>query len=91
MYDETEQPLKPIKLGFFKGKIRLSDDFDEPLPDSFNFSALAKTSRVYRIKLSLFAQTVLLFTHYRRFWLASIFIHPRISRTPARITGCHQH
>lgn len=35
MYDETEQHLKPIKLGLFKGKIRLSDDFNEPLPDSF--------------------------------------------------------
>jgi len=35
MYDETEQPLKPIKLGLFKGKIRLSDGFNEPLPDSF--------------------------------------------------------
>ncbi len=35
MYDETEHALRPIKLGLFKGKIRLSDDFNEPLPDSF--------------------------------------------------------
>jgi len=32
---EIEQPLKPLTLGLFKGKIQLSDDFNEPLPDSF--------------------------------------------------------
>ena len=35
MYEEIEQPLKPLTLGLFKGKIQLSDDFNEPLPDSF--------------------------------------------------------
>ena len=35
MYEEIEQPLKPLTLGFFKGKIQLNDDFNEPLPDSF--------------------------------------------------------
>jgi len=35
MYEEIEQPLKPITLGLFKGKIQISDDFNEPLPDSF--------------------------------------------------------
>ena len=33
--DEAVQPLKPITFGLFKGKIQISDDFDEPLPDSF--------------------------------------------------------
>ena len=36
MYEEEiVQPLKPLTLGLFKGKIQLSDDFNEPLPDSF--------------------------------------------------------
>ncbi|NOQ35056.1 MAG: hypothetical protein GQ569_04085 [Methylococcaceae bacterium] len=35
MYEETEQDLKPLKLGLFKGKIQMSDDFNDPLPDSF--------------------------------------------------------
>ncbi len=35
MFEETAQPLKPVTLGLFKGKIHLSDDFNEPLPDSF--------------------------------------------------------
>lgn len=35
MYEETAQPLKPVTLGLFKGKIHLRDDFNEPLPDSF--------------------------------------------------------
>lgn len=35
MYEETAQPLKPVTLGLFKEKIHISDDFDEPLPDSF--------------------------------------------------------
>jgi hypothetical protein len=36
MYEEeTPQAFKPITLGLFKGKIQISDDFDEPLPDSF--------------------------------------------------------
>ena len=35
MYEEeTTQLFKPITLGF-KGKIQISDDFDDPLPDSF--------------------------------------------------------
>ncbi len=33
--DETTQPSKPITYGLFEGKIQVSDDFDEPLPDSF--------------------------------------------------------
>ncbi len=33
--DDTAQPSKPITFGLFKGKIQISDDFDEPLPDSF--------------------------------------------------------
>ncbi|MDD2660262.1 MAG: hypothetical protein PHY54_11390 [Methylococcales bacterium] len=35
MYEETEQPLKPLTLGLFKGKIQVSNDFNEALPDSF--------------------------------------------------------
>lgn len=35
MYEETEQPNKPIKLGLFKDKIQMSDDFNDALPDSF--------------------------------------------------------
>ena len=35
MYEEDEQPKKPVKLGLFKDKIIMSDDFNEPLPDSF--------------------------------------------------------
>ncbi|MDD5267388.1 MAG: hypothetical protein PHO08_09715 [Methylococcales bacterium] len=36
IYDETEKKLsKPLKLGLFEGKIKISDDFDDPLPDSF--------------------------------------------------------
>jgi hypothetical protein len=35
IYEEPEQPVKPITLGLFKGKIQMSDDFNEPLPDSF--------------------------------------------------------
>lgn len=35
MYEEIAQPLKPVTLGLFKGKIHISDNFDEPLPDSF--------------------------------------------------------
>lgn len=36
MYEEeTTQLFKPITLGLFKGKIQISDDFDDPLPDSF--------------------------------------------------------
>ena len=33
--DEIVMPAKPITFGLFKGKIQISDDFDEPLPDSF--------------------------------------------------------
>jgi len=33
--DEPAQSPKPITFGLFKGKIQISDDFDEPLPDSF--------------------------------------------------------
>jgi len=33
--DETATVLKPLKLGLFKGQIQISDDFNEPLPDSF--------------------------------------------------------
>lgn len=35
MYEETIPPLKPIALGLFNGKIQMSDDFNEPLPDGF--------------------------------------------------------
>jgi hypothetical protein len=36
MYEEEAQaPSKPLKLGLFEGKIKISDDFDDPLPDSF--------------------------------------------------------
>lgn len=39
MYEEeTAKPSKrskPLKLGLFEGKIKISDDFDDPLPDSF--------------------------------------------------------
>jgi hypothetical protein len=36
MYEE-ETPIAAtaLKLGLFKGKIKISEDFDEPLPDSF--------------------------------------------------------
>lgn len=35
MYEESAPPKKPFKFGLFEGKIQISDDFDEPLPDSF--------------------------------------------------------
>ena len=35
MYDENEPSKKTITLGLFKGKIQMSEDFNEPLPDSF--------------------------------------------------------
>jgi len=35
MYEETEQQKKTVTLGLFKDKIQMSDDFNEPLPDSF--------------------------------------------------------
>ena len=36
MYEDEGSPVsKPLKLGLFKGKIQISEDFDEPLPDSF--------------------------------------------------------
>jgi hypothetical protein len=36
MYEEGAEPeSKPLKLGLFKGQIQISDDFGEPLPDSF--------------------------------------------------------
>ncbi len=35
MYDDIEPSTKPIKLGLFKGKIQMNEDFNEPLPDSF--------------------------------------------------------
>lgn len=35
MYEEIAQPSRPVVLGLFKGKITISDDFDEPLSDSF--------------------------------------------------------
>ena len=35
MYDENEPSKNPITLGLFKGKIQMSEDFNEPLPDSF--------------------------------------------------------
>jgi len=35
MYEEIAPPSKPLKLGLFKGLIKMSDDFNEPLPESF--------------------------------------------------------
>lgn len=35
MYEDIEMENKPIKLGLFQGKIEMSDDFNESLPDSF--------------------------------------------------------
>ncbi|MEQ1556018.1 MAG: hypothetical protein ABL915_04385 [Gallionella sp.] len=35
MYEEISSPLKTMKLGLFAGKIKISDDFNEALPDSF--------------------------------------------------------
>lgn len=35
VFDGIEQPLKPIALGLFKGKIQSGDEFNELLPDSF--------------------------------------------------------
>ena len=35
MYEEDDKPQKPITLGLFKDKIKMSDDFNEPLSDSF--------------------------------------------------------
>jgi len=33
--DEAVQPSKPITLGLYEGQMQISDDFDDPLPDSF--------------------------------------------------------
>jgi hypothetical protein len=33
--DDNAQQSKPITYGLFAGKIHISEDFDEPLPDSF--------------------------------------------------------
>lgn len=35
MYEENTPKLKPFKFGLFAGQIQISDDFDDPLPDSF--------------------------------------------------------
>ena len=36
MYEqETPPPNKPFKYGLFKDQLEISDDFDDPLPDSF--------------------------------------------------------
>lgn len=35
MYEEETTQNKPFIFGLFKGQIQISDDFDEPLPDSF--------------------------------------------------------
>lgn len=32
---ERDLVKRPLELGLFEGKARLSEDFDEPLPDSF--------------------------------------------------------
>lgn len=34
---ETEQQpeKRPVKIGLFPGAVRMSDDFDDPLPDEF--------------------------------------------------------
>jgi len=31
----SNKPNKPLKLGLFKGQIKMADDFNDPLPDSF--------------------------------------------------------
>lgn len=33
--DEVVKVDNPRKLGLFKGQIKMADDFNEPLPDSF--------------------------------------------------------
>jgi hypothetical protein len=33
--DELPSQASSLKLGLFKGKIKISEDFDEPLPDCF--------------------------------------------------------
>ena len=35
IYEEPEQPAKPITLGLFKGKIQISDNFNELPPPLF--------------------------------------------------------
>lgn len=35
MVEEKQIINKPVKLGLFQGQIHISDDFNEPLPDSF--------------------------------------------------------
>lgn len=35
MYEEKPALKKPVKLGLFEGQIHTSDDFNDPLPDSF--------------------------------------------------------
>ena len=37
MYEEgdSNKKNKPFEYGLFQGQIEISDDFDEPLPDSF--------------------------------------------------------
>jgi hypothetical protein len=35
MFEEPKESLKPLQFGLFRGKIHMSDDFNEPLPDSF--------------------------------------------------------
>ena len=35
MYEEIPPSLKPMKLGLFHGQINMTDDFNEPLPESF--------------------------------------------------------
>ena len=35
MYEEAETLHKPITLGLFKNQIKMSNDFNEPLADSF--------------------------------------------------------
>lgn len=32
---ERDLAKRPLSLGLFEGKVRLNDDFNEPLPDSF--------------------------------------------------------
>jgi len=35
IYERPEQPVKPIALGLFKGKIQISDNFNELPPPLF--------------------------------------------------------
>jgi hypothetical protein len=33
--NKTRKVPRPVELGLFRGEIKMSDDFDDPLPDEF--------------------------------------------------------